>query len=195
LEFDNNRIEARDYLRGGSGQTVNLHYWQDYEIIDAILERETSQLSEPRKAFNHNVMWELGNWIPPKSRVLFVGKTHVFEYNLYLPNCKFETLDIDPNVKPYIVGDITKPQDIGQFDAVVFFGVYEVVSDPPKAIKNCELLVKPDGLLIVGAPLAEHRWGNGVYRGGGLKELSALELDVEKSQSIKDYLIGVYRKT
>lgn len=193
LVFDNHRVEARDYLAGGHGRTVNLHYWQDLSIIDGILRRETESNSLPRKEFN-SLVWDLGTVLPPRPRVLMTGKTHVFDYERYFPDGEFVTIDNNPAVGPTVVGDIESPPALGEFDAVLFFGIYELLSRPLDAIRKFEAFVKPGGLLVVGAPLAERSWGKMVYA-GPLEGLSQLALDVNLSRvCADDYLIGTFRK-
>ena len=195
LIFDNHRVESMDYIRGDQGRTVNLHYWNDYGVLDQILRRETDVLSAPRKKFNHEIMWNLGQWIPQGGSVLMTGATHVFSYRSYLPFQNFQTVDIDASTSPTHVRDITQPmENMGLYDAVLFFGVYEVVSDPTAAIRNCEALVKNGGLMIIGAPLDDHEWGKGVYRGGDIHGLSSFKCDEKLSIALPNYLIGVYRK-
>lgn len=192
LIFDNHRVEARDYLRGAAGSTVNLHYWQDRDIIRDILGIELSKSSVYRKAF-HEIMWEFeGRWVSPGGRVLFVGKTHVHDYDRYVPKCQFTTLDIDPGVRPDVVGDIHNPPPLEPFDAVILFGVYELLNDPQAAIRACERLTKPGGTLLIGSPTAPGpRWTGPSYSEDP-DRLS--EFKLQFSRRIEpDYSIGIFR--
>lgn len=193
LLFRNNRVEARDYLAGGIESTVNLHYWQDLDILDAILTKETSQYSPARREF-HRLMWNLEPaCLPQGGRVLFVGKTHVYDYDRYLPACEFSTLDIDPQVHPTYTGDIHSPPSMGgQFDVVIMFGVYELLSNPSLAIAQAEALVKDGGYLIVGAPLQPVPYGPQFYAGDP-DHLSSLDVCAVRWIDNR-YAIGTYKK-
>lgn len=198
LRFDNRRVEANDYLArgtlGAADETVNLHYWQDLDKIEQILEREWNALSAARRQF-HAVLWELeGRWMRVGGRCLMVGKTHTFQYERWMPRSTFETVDIDAHTQPTYVGDIQAGWIVGEpYDAVLLFGVYEQLSDPRAAITNCERMVRDGGTLVIGAARAPRSSG-GTFYAGALEGLSEFRLVEEYDGLGGDYGIGVFRK-
>ena len=101
-----------------------------------------------------------------KKRVLLVGVAHYTEdYPWRLRKNDLHSIDIDPAVaeygsKKHLIGNIVKankyfPEDF--FDIIIFFGVFGYGLDKQKdaegAMKSCNKILKPGGLLIIG-------WGN-----------------------------------
>ena len=153
-------------------------------------------ISEPRGHFHRILIYTVIPIIPKDCRVLMIGKTDVYDYSVLFPEGKFETLDVDLNTRPTIVADIEQYQGEAIYDLVLFFGVYEFMREPKRAIENCEQLVKPDGLLMIGAPRSERNWGKTVYRGhiGDLSRFRYIYgMEVSKSETGYEYSIGVFR--
>ena len=150
LEFDNRRVEARDYLNGASGERVNLHYWQDLDIIDAILSKDKK--SEARRTFHSNLSW-FTNTIPKDGKVLHVGKTHVYDYRAYFPWATFAEIDTDASLLPDFHASIEKTGFSDKlFDGVLCFGVFEWIKDPTIVPKEIHRILKKDGRAIIGIP-------------------------------------------
>jgi hypothetical protein len=149
LEYNNSRIEARDYLKGGMGERVNLHYWQDQEIIDEILSKDDK--SNARKKF-HEFINMFIPLVKKDGRILHIGKTHVYDYRAYFPWAEFIELDNDPILEPDILGSIEKVPASKKFDGILCFGVFEYLKDRVSAVHEIYRLLNKGGYALIGIP-------------------------------------------
>lgn len=150
LKYDNARIEVDDYLNGGNGERVNLHYWKDLDVLEKVLTKEPK--SNARKQFEENIR-KLVELTKKDGKVLHVGKTHVYDYRAYFPWAEFVELDNDEALNPDIVSSVEKmPIKDNYFDAVICFGVFEYLKDRVSAVKEINRVLKKDSYAIIGIP-------------------------------------------
>lgn len=195
LKYDNRRVEARDYLNGAAGERVNLHYWQDQDIIEEVLNKHRK--SEARKMF-HNLLAvlkaEISNKKSPK--ILHIGKTHVYDYGAYFPWGEFLELDNDPELNPDILGSIEGiDKDLvrdNYFDVIICFGVLDVVKNKASSIQEIYRLLKPDGKALIGFPMTPetfflHREVKETF--SEVHEIKSVEVDMESfPNNSKEYI-------
>ena len=124
---------------------------------------DLAKTSEGRLFINTKLIPSLLPGLKEGDNVLFVGTDSAWDYkNLFFnPSklCNFETMDINSNLKPDIVGDIANcPQvESGRYDLILLIGVYEFVNDKPAMFAEINRLLKPDGLAMLSLP------GRGFY--------------------------------
>src|SRR5204862_76476 len=94
--------------------------------------------------------------IPERSRVLSVGAGGEVNQRLLAAARRrgftVTQLDIDPELEPDVVADITTWQAPAPFDVVVISEVLEHVPDPPAVVANLLQLLRPGGRLVATVP-------------------------------------------
>jgi len=119
--------------------------------------------SEGRFFINTKLIPKLITFLKEGDRVLFVGTDSAWDYKSLFFNpstlCNFETMDVNSNLKPDIVGDIANcPQvESGSYDLVLLIGVYEFVNDKPAMFREIDRILKPQGRALLALP------GRGFY--------------------------------
>ena len=79
-------------------------------------------------------------------------------------NCDYKTLDMAPEYKPDIVGDIHKiPMEDEAVDAVICKAVLEHVYDPVRAVNEMHRILKKGGKLLFYAPFLYAYHHNEIY--------------------------------
>lgn len=84
--------------------------------------------------------------------ILFVGKHPSWDYSTFFTTrgCNYQTLDINPGLKPDIVADI---QSTGlpdkSYDGILVVGMYELIKDWDKAINEIYRLLKGNGWALI----------------------------------------------
>lgn len=101
----------------------------------------------------------------------------------------YEDLDIQKNLEPDIVGNFETLtfEDLKMYQYSVVFcnGMYEYFTNPFKAVRKIQLLLRPEGKLIFGAP---YKMGNsGFWRltEAGMRQLLR-NFTIEKSKVIAE---------
>ena len=88
------------------------------------------------------------------------------KYRELFAGCDYKTVDIDPEAKPDIVGDIHNLSGItdGSVDGVICRSVLEHVEDPMKAVSELRRILRDGGKLYAFVPFV---WP---YHGSGYKD-------------------------
>jgi len=78
-------------------------------------------------------------------KILDIGKSTFWDYG-------FETIDINRDLLPSIVGDICGPNRLisDTYDTVLCNGMYEFVEDPQKMVDEVKRILKIKGIAIFG---------------------------------------------
>lgn len=124
---------------------------------------DLGKTSEGRLFINTKLIPSLLPGLKEGDNVLFVGTDSAWDYKSLFFNpsklCNFETMDINSNLNPDIVGNIAScPQvESGRYDLILLIGVYEFVNDKPAMFAEIARLLKPDGLAMLSLP------GRGFY--------------------------------
>lgn len=128
------------------------------------------EVSKWRKYLNKNIYPRLEAMIK-KGKVLDIGKSGFWNYNIFFPNCQYIVSDNNKNLKPdweYVVDDIScsKFKD-EEFDMVIFNGVFEQIKTEIKtddlyicngemimtrAFNEMRRILKKGGIIICGFP-------------------------------------------
>jgi SAM-dependent methyltransferase len=90
----------------------------------------------------------------PDHRVLDVGAKQA-PYRQYFSGCRFETVDVRPEVKPDFVADVHKLASVvpvDSFDLVICTEVLEHVENPRQAVEEIRRILKPNGTLLATTP-------------------------------------------
>lgn len=108
-------------------------------------------MSSPGRLALENLMALLRDCGNFSGDVLFVGRDSEYDWykTQFFEGCRFQTLDIDPDTEPDIVGDICDPPE-GAYDWIICNGVMEEVANPFEAMKGLRRLLKPRGRLLLG---------------------------------------------
>ena len=87
-----------------------------------------------------------------RDRVLFVGVHPKIDYSSYFKY--FQTIDINPETDPDIIGDIQHCPGIGDktYDAVIMIGVYEFLERPFLAFTEIHRILKNSGKALICLP-------------------------------------------
>jgi SAM-dependent methyltransferase len=124
---------------------------------------DLSKTSEGRLFINTKLIPSLLPGLKEGDNVLFVGTDSAWDYKSLFFNpsklCNFETMDINSNLNPDIVGNIAScPQvESSKYDLILLIGVYEFVNDKPAMFSEINRLLKPNGLAMLSLP------GRGFY--------------------------------
>lgn len=101
-----------------------------------------------RRFLNTRLIPQFGEMI--SGYVLCVGKHLYYDYAHLFPTASYQTLDINPDLKPDIVADI---QNSGlpdkSYDGIMFTGMYEIVKDWPKARAELYRILKDNGWILI----------------------------------------------
>jgi len=90
----------------------------------------------------------------PDHRVLDVG-TKQAPYRQYFTRCRFDTVDVRPEVQPDFVADVQQlagAVPVEAYDLVICTEVLEHVEDPRGAIEQIRRVLKPGGILLATTP-------------------------------------------
>ena len=88
-----------------------------------------------------------------KNTILNIGSSGELEKFIKSKNIKIYELDIDKNLKPQIIGDITSlPIKTSSCDVVFCLEVLEHVKNPFKAVEELKRVLKPYGIIIGSTP-------------------------------------------
>jgi ubiquinone/menaquinone biosynthesis C-methylase UbiE len=112
-------------------------------------------MSSPARKVINRIIPEFAKTVG--DRVLFVGVHPKIDYSSYFRD--FQTIDINPETNPNIVGDIQDCPEIGDktYDAVIMIGVYEYLSNPYYAFHEINRILKYEGKALICLPgLAYH---------------------------------------
>ncbi len=93
-------------------------------------------------------------FLPEGGKVLDVGKPE-WDYRKFFKKSRYIVSDVDENLKPDVVDDITKSKFADEeFDMVIFNGVYEQIKEErmAKAFSQIKRILKKGGILILGVP-------------------------------------------
>jgi SAM-dependent methyltransferase len=151
--------------------------FSDYKKIQGLVEdfrksrRESFLKQYPWAPGDPRVFWwrMLSSFIPNSSRILNIGALppgQKHELTSFLPpNSQLTDVDIDPERKPDLLADITKPpaELYGEFDVVLLYGL-PYVSSPGVAVDNCYKLLKPNGLALFGFAADTHPFRGGCWQ-------------------------------
>jgi len=119
---------------------------------------DIARTSEGRLFINQKILPRLASELKEGDNVLFVGTDCAWDYKTLFFNpavlTNFETMDIKPDLKPDIVGDISNCPQIedNKYDLVVLIGVYEFVNDKDSMFKEINRILKPEGKALLSLP-------------------------------------------
>ena len=119
---------------------------------------DIARTSEGRLFINQKILPRLASELKEGDNVLFVGTDCAWDYKTLFFNpavlTNFETMDIKPDFKPDIVGDISNCPQIedNKYDLVVLIGVYEFVNDKDSMFKEINRILKPEGKALLSLP-------------------------------------------
>jgi len=119
---------------------------------------DIARTSEGRLFINQKILPRLASELKEGDNVLFVGIDCAWDYKTLFFNpavlTNFETMDIKPDFKPDIVGDISNCPQIedNKYDLVVLIGVYEFVNDKDSMFKEINRILKPEGKALLSLP-------------------------------------------
>ena len=102
--------------------------------------------------------------VPENSKVLELGCATGFmgQYFRRHLHCQVTGVDINPDVKPDIVGDLnskvtwTKIKKFQPFDLVFASAIIEHLPNPEATLQLIKAVLKPEGMLIITAPNVAH---------------------------------------
>jgi len=102
--------------------------------------------------------------VPRNSKVLELGCATGFmsQYFRRHLNCQVTGVDINPSVKPTIIGDLEDKQTQNQiklaapYDVVFASAIIEHLKDPEALLQLIKAVLKPQGQLIITAPNVAH---------------------------------------
>ncbi len=105
-----------------------------------------------RTALNNQIIPDFAKQFN-SGEILFVGKDTKWDYSKWFPKCNYQTLDINPKIKPDIVANIEDCElDSNSFDGVIMTGVYEFLEHPWLAKEEIYRILKPGGKALICVP-------------------------------------------
>ena len=119
---------------------------------------------DPDKLARTNIDYLSTNLVKPNTKILELGSATGFmsQYFRKRLGCKVVGVDINPEAKPDIVGDLnstatwTKINKHQPFDLVFASSVLEHLPRPEATLQLIKLVLKPKGELVVTLPNAAH---------------------------------------
>lgn len=111
---------------------------------------DDNRLYSPQRLFLEN---RLLTMLRADRYTLDVGVRPYADYRRAFDPGNYVSLDRDPAVAPDVVGDIcAAPFEDASFDQVLLNGVLESLADPHRAIAEVVRVLRPAGVLLLGAP-------------------------------------------
>jgi SAM-dependent methyltransferase len=119
---------------------------------------------DPLKLEPTNIDWLSTALVPENSKVLELGCATGFmsQYFRRRLHCQVIGVDINPNVKPDITGDLNLPatwakiKKFKPFDVVFASAIIEHLPNPEATLQLIKAVLKPQGQLIITAPNVAH---------------------------------------